>query len=171
MRVEAVMAADIPDRALEREFAAAVDAEGSRLYALALSVLGDPHEAEDALQEAMMQAWRDWPALRDASRRGAWLARITLRTCLRLRRRIRARWHHAPILAEHPDPRGATPGSLDLVHACRGLSPQQRSVVALHYVYGYTLDECATVMGCSAGTVRPHLRRALEKIREAYGDA
>ena len=164
------MAADIPDPVAEKEFAAVVDSEGPRLYALALSILGNPHEAEDAVQETMVQAWRDWSALGDSSRRGAWLATITVRTCLRLRRRLRARWGHAPILDDEPDRRPAAPSNIDLVRACQRLSPQQRSVVALHYVYGFTLDECAEVMRCRAGTVRPHLHRALAKLREAYGD-
>jgi len=152
------------------EFAQAVELEGRRLYALALSVLGDPHEAEDAVQDTLVQAWRDWSALSDPRRRGAWLATICLRTTLRLRRRLRARWRHAPVLAEHPDPRQRGGDDIDLVRACRLLSPQQRSVVALHYVYGFSLDECAEVMGCRAGTVRPHLHRALLKLREAYGN-
>jgi RNA polymerase sigma-70 factor (ECF subfamily) len=155
---------------LEREFAVAVDREGPRLYALALSILGDAHEAEDAVQDTMVQAWRDWTSLHDPARRGAWLATICLRTCLRLRRRLRARWHHAPIAAEQADTRVVAGTDIDLVQACRRLSPQQRSVVALHYVYGFSLDECAQVMGCGAGTVRPHLHRALAKLREAYAN-
>jgi RNA polymerase sigma-70 factor (ECF subfamily) len=155
----------------EAEFAVAVEVEGRRLYALALGLLGDRHDAEDAVQETMEQAWRRWDSLRDADRRGAWLAAICVRTSSRLGRRLRARWRHGELSDEH----GATPpdrgDALDLLRACRGLSMRQRSVVVLHYVYGFTLDECAEVMGCSAGTVRPHLRRALEKLRESYGQA
>jgi len=147
-----------------------VDAEGPRLYALALSVLGDPHEAEDAVQDTMVQAWRDWSALHDPTRRRAWLATICLRTCLRLRHRLRARWRNSPIPEQQADRRAPAPTDLDLVAACRLLSRQQRSVVALHYVYGFSLDECAEVMRCRAGTVRPHLHRALAKLRETYGD-
>jgi len=168
--VDALTAAPAMGATAEVEFAAAVEAEGRRLYALALSILGDPHEAEDAVQDTFAQAWRDWAALNDPARRRAWLATICVRTTLRLRRRLRARWHHAPVPEEHPDPRQRNGDDLDLVRACRLLSPQQRSVVALHYVYGFSLDECAQVMGCRAGTVRPHLHRALLKLREAYGD-
>src|SRR5207253_10799386 len=51
----------------------------------------------------------------------------------------------------------------------RGLTRQQRAVVALHYQYGYTLDECAGLMGCRPGTARSHLARALQTPREEPG--
>ena len=54
-----------------------------------------------------------------------------------------------------------------MADALRNLSVRQRQVVALHYGYGYTLDEVATILGCRGGTVRAHLSRALEKLREA----
>jgi RNA polymerase sigma-70 factor (ECF subfamily) len=150
------------------EFEVAVDAEGPRLYALALSVVGDRADAEDVLQETMVQAWRGWGALVDPARRGAWLATICVRTALRTRRRLR-RLKPQSMLAELPAV-GTPVSRLDIVEACRLLSPRQRAVVVLHYVHGYTLDECGPILGCRAGTVRPHLRRALRKLREVYVD-
>jgi RNA polymerase sigma factor (sigma-70 family) len=46
------------------------------------------------------------------------------------------------------------------------LSRQQRAVIALHYYHGYTLDECAGLMGCGPGSARQHLARALRRLRE-----
>lgn len=155
----------------EAEFEAAVDTEGRRLYALALSMLGDSHEAADAVQETMEQAWRAWDSIDDPARRGAWLATICTRTCLRLRHRLRVRWRHAEIREDEPERSPGAARDLDLVRACRTLSARQRSVVLLHYMYGFTLDECAEIIGCRPGTVRPHLRRALVKLREAYSDS
>lgn len=169
--VQALLLTAVTHTNAEADFTATVDAQARRLYALALSVLGDPQEAEDALQETLEQAWRAWDSIDDPTRRGRWLATICLRTCMRWRHRLRARWHHAQLREEEPDPRQPGLQDIDLVRACRRLSPQQRSVVVLHYVYGYSLDECAEVMRCRAGTVRPHLRRALVKLREAYEDA
>jgi RNA polymerase sigma factor (sigma-70 family) len=57
-------------------------------------------------------------------------------------------------------------GDTDLVRALAGLSAKQRAVIGLHYMYGYTLDECAPIMGCGRGTVRTHLSRALDTLKE-----
>jgi RNA polymerase sigma factor (sigma-70 family) len=59
---------------------------------------------------------------------------------------------------------------IDLHSAFRRLSPQQRAVVSLHYMCGYTLTECAVLMGCSAGAVASHLSRALSKLRKELQD-
>lgn len=54
---------------------------------------------------------------------------------------------------------------VDLVRAPDSLSNKQRAVIALHHMYGYTLDECAPVMGCGRGPVRTHLFRALTSLQ------
>jgi RNA polymerase sigma factor (sigma-70 family) len=144
-------------------FEAAVHAESGRLFAVAYAIPRDVHEAEDAVQETMEQAWHSWGALRDPSKRGAWLRQICVRRALRTRRRLLPRlWladatdlHRQP--AEDPDP--------DLDRGYRQLSRQQRAVVALHYEYGYSLDECAALIGCQPGTARSHLAHALASLR------
>ena len=156
-----------PATASEADYEAAVRLEGRRLYAMALSILGDAGEAEDALQETMERAWRSWSRLRDPSKRSAWLATICVRRCFVLRRRLRVVRRGDSIDA----PGGPDIGVLsrqvdvDLVRALDTLSNRQRAVIALHYMYGYTLDECAPVMGCGRGTVRTHLFRALTTLR------
>ena len=145
-------------------FEAAVLAEGGRLFAVAYSVLRDAQEAEDAVQETMELAWRSWDSLRDPSKRGAWLRQICVRRALRSRRRLFPRlW-----LAETDHVHGAPPTDPDpdLDRGYRRLSRQQRAVVTLHYEYGYTLDECASLIGCRPGTARSHLARALASLRK-----
>ena len=55
------------------DFEAAVHAESGRLFAVAYAILRDVQDAEDAVQDTMEQAWHSWSALRDPSKRGAWL--------------------------------------------------------------------------------------------------
>jgi RNA polymerase sigma factor (sigma-70 family) len=59
---------------------------------------------------------------------------------------------------------------LDLERAFARLSLRQRAVLALHYHYGYPLDECAGLMRCRPGTVRSHLARALARLRKELQD-
>jgi DNA-directed RNA polymerase specialized sigma24 family protein len=145
-------------------FEAAVHAESGRLFAVAYSILRDAHEAQDAVQETMELAWRSWEALRDPSKRSAWLRQICVRRAIRSRRRLLPRlW-----LAETGNVHGQPPGDpdLDLDLCYRRLTRQQRAVVTLHYEYGYSLDECAALIGCQPGTVRSHLARALASLRK-----
>ena len=80
---------------------------GDRLYAIAQRILRDVHRAEDAVQDALVIAWRDLPGLRDPDRFDAWLHRILVRTCIaeatRHRRRIVVDIQALP--DRHPDRR------------------------------------------------------------------
>jgi RNA polymerase sigma-70 factor (ECF subfamily) len=164
-------AAEASDRRLE--FEAAVHLDGARLLGLAFSILRDAGDAEDAVQETMVRAWRAWDSVSDPERRGAWLTRICINHCLHRRRRAAGRW----LLSSDAD--GQVPEAvaspsfderdLDIDRACRRLTAQQRTVITLHYHHGYGLDECADLMGCRPGTVRSHLARALTTLRREMG--
>lgn len=145
-------------------FEAVVHAESGRLFAVAYSVLRDAKEAEDAVQETLEQAWRSWEELRDPSKRTAWLRQICVRRAVRSRRRLLSRLWLADRLDAHAQP-GEDP-DLDLDRSYRRLTRQQRAVVTLHYEYGYSLDECAALLGCRPGTARSHLARALARLRK-----
>ena len=150
-----------------REFEHAVRLETGRLLGLAFSILRDAGEAEDAVQETMVRAWKAWDTIADPERRGAWLTRICINHC-RHRRRARRWLLWADRTTDEPDQLAATHVDeidLDMDAAFRRLTLQQRTVIALHYGYGYSLDECADLMGCRPGTVRSHLARALATLR------
>ena len=144
-------------------FEARVRRDARGLYSLALAVLRDTQEAEDAVQDTMELAWRSWRSVRDEERRTAWLRQICVRRCLRVRRGLVRRLFLsdlAPVAAPALDP---IDPALD--RACRALTRPQCAVVTLHYHYGYALDQCAALMGCRPGTARSHLARALNALR------
>ena len=137
------------------------------LFGLALAILRDRHEAEDAVQDTMELAWRSWRSVREEERRTAWLRQICVRRCLGVRRGLIRQvflTDLAPLETQALDP---VDPALD--RACRDLTRQQRAVITLHYQYGYSLDECAGLMGCRPGTVRSHLARALDVLRQDLG--
>jgi RNA polymerase sigma factor (sigma-70 family) len=148
-------------------FEAEVHAESGRLFAVAYSILRDPQEAQDAVQETMELAWRSWTALRDPAKRSAWLRQICVHRALKTRRRLLSRlW-----LAETVERAAPQDPDLDLDRGYRRLSRQQRAVVTLHYQYGYSIDECAALIGCQPGTARSHLARALASLRKELNHA
>lgn len=148
-----------------------VVAEQRRLFHIALAIVRDPGEAEDAVQETFVAAWRKWGSLRDEDRRTSWLTTICVRQCIRRRRGL-LRWSLAAPDAsvpavEHPRFQGRL---LDLDRAQEKLSRQQRAALVLSYSHGYSADQCAQLMGVSPGTVRSHLARALATLRREMSD-
>jgi RNA polymerase sigma-70 factor (ECF subfamily) len=149
-------------------FDALLSTERRRLYGIAYSILRDHAEAEDALQDAMFKAWKSWSSLRNEDARSTWLVRICVNHCINRRKGLRLRgFATAP---RQEDAAAADPrfeGRLvDLDRSYRKLSPQQRAAVFLHYHHGYSIDECADLMTCGAGSVRTHLARALASMRK-----
>lgn len=147
-----------------------VRTEARRLFVVANGVLRDPDEAEDAVQETLLRAWRSWHQLRDEERRRAWLTRICINHCLRRREGLLRRWLPLPGDVERLEARPLDAADPDLDRACRRLSARQRAVITLHYRFGYSLDECAEMLGSRPGTVRSHLNRALTALRRELGD-
>lgn len=160
------MPAAIPSTRRDLDFDSVLRAERGHLYGIAHAILRDPPLAEDAVQDALVRAWRSWDSLRDESARRAWLVRICVNQCLnsrraKLRRLMVTLRADAPAL---PDPR--LDGRLvDLDRATLKLSPRQRAALLLHYHHGYSIDECADLLGCRPGSVRTHVARALQTLR------
>jgi RNA polymerase sigma factor (sigma-70 family) len=152
-------------------FERSVCPEARRLFGIALMILEDAGEAEDAVQETLISAWRAWDSLRDPSKQTAWLTRICVNQCLRSRHRLR-RWRILGARDLSVDPRDDLEGRLLIFQgAFRSLSPAQRAVVILHFRDGFTVSECAGFIGCRPGTARSHLGRAVAKLRKEFADA
>lgn len=158
---------------IDLAFTGAVRPEVRRLFALAYSILRDRHEAEDAVQETMVLAWKHWSKLRDRDHPGPWLAKICVNHCVRRRSLLMKRWRTVDTTDGGVAANMAAPlqgRMIDLDRAYQKLSVQQRAVVALTYHHGYTVIEAAELMGCAAGTARSHLARALSTLRKELKD-
>lgn len=150
------------DGAPDRAFEAVVVADVRRLYSLALSILDDRGEAEDAVQETLLKAWQSWDSLSKMDRQAAWLTRVCVNVCVSRRRMLRSRGWPWPGLLDRavPQPGGWHEAeSVDMDRAYGRLSNMQRAAITLNYRHGYSVDECAAFMGCRPGTVRTHLER------------
>jgi RNA polymerase sigma-70 factor, ECF subfamily len=143
-----------------------------RLFAVAVRILRDHHDAEDAVQQALWTAWSDLPGLRDPARIDAWLYRLVVRASYRAgksRRRRASIVQIAPDMEDIPGVGGADEiADRDaLEHAFASLTTEHRAVVVLHHFLGLGLDEIAAIVGVPAGTARSRLHYALLKLRTA----
>jgi RNA polymerase sigma-70 factor (ECF subfamily) len=150
-------------------FTRLLDGRLARVDAAARLILRDAELARDAVQEALIRAWRDLPGLRDADRFEAWLHRLVARACLDLARRRRRRMIEVELteidLAGPADMAGSLADRQLLDEALAGLDPAHRAVVALHYLLGMPLPEVAASLGIPLGTAKSRLHYALRAMR------
>jgi RNA polymerase sigma factor (sigma-70 family) len=145
----------------------------ARLDAAARLILRDPELARDAVQEAMIKAWRDLPGLRDPERFDAWLYRLTVRSCIdaaRHRRRRVIEVELQPFDGPTIGDASAHIADRDLLdRALRSLEPVARSAIVMHYYLGMSVPDVAEALGIPLGTAKSRLSRSLAQMRSVAG--
>lgn len=142
-----------------------------RLWAVAIRTLGNPQDAEDAVQEALVSAFRAAASFRGDSAVTTWLHRVVVNACLDRLRRSAARpalpldEARAPLV----DPGPAQDTALDVEAALAALPAEQRMAVVLVHVQGYPVAEAASLMGVPAGTVKSRCARGRARLAVLLG--
>lgn len=141
-----------------------------RAYRLALRILHDAAEAEDAVQDALYNAWRALPRFRGEAKFSTWLYRIVWRQCVDRARRRRPLALEEGIVASDqssdPATRFESVETRDEVEqALRRLSVPYRTVLTLFYMEDLPIKEIADIVGLPQGTVKTHLHRARKELR------
>jgi RNA polymerase sigma-70 factor (ECF subfamily) len=169
------------ERALVREaqggseaaFATLVHTHMRRAYAVARAICATHEDAEDAVQDGFLHAYRALERFRPEQAFAAWLNRIVANAALDIGRRRKVR--DADSLPEtlsvpqfDPSERSELRGRLGL--ALQVLPDRQRSVLVLHDVEGYTHGEIGTMLGIPEGTARSDLHHARASLRERLRD-
>jgi RNA polymerase sigma-70 factor, ECF subfamily len=145
-----------------------------RLWAVAVRTLGDPDDAADALQDAMISAFRRAGSFRGESAVTTWLHRIVVNACLDLLRRRAARPATSGLAPGAMDMLAfAGPGpatapdsdaALDVTAALATLPPDQRAALVLVDMLGYSVADAAQVLGTSEGTVKSRCSRGRARL-------
>jgi RNA polymerase sigma-70 factor (ECF subfamily) len=168
------MQRDLVERARRGDhdaFAELAAAAISRLDSAAWLILRDPDQAKDAVQNALVKAWRDLPTLRDPDRFDAWLHRLLVRAAIDEARRLRRHRVDVDLTAlDAPVITGAETVVADRDELERGflrLEPEMRAVIALHYYLDLTMPDVAATLGIPVGTAKSRLNRAVGLMRAA----
>jgi RNA polymerase sigma-70 factor, ECF subfamily len=165
---------DLVDQAREGDlqaFEALYRRHAGRSYALALRMLGNEEEAEEATQDAWVRAWQRLDSFQGRSAFTTWLHRLTVNLLVdRLRRRRREEdrveaLDHPGV--QHRTGRREAPGDrIDLERAIRQLPDGARIMFVLHQVEGLSCREVARETGTAVGTVKAQLHRARQLLKE-----
>jgi RNA polymerase sigma-70 factor (ECF subfamily) len=170
MTADAVRLAQAGDR---RAFQELVEHRLGRLYATAALVLHDRTLAEDAVQEALVRAWRGLPRLRDPERFEGWLRSVLVHACMDAARNAK---HHRSEVALGEDIRAdgsfeATVADRDEVErAFASLPIRQRAAFVLRHYLGYSVPDVADALDIPLGTAKSrlhHAERAMAAAMEA----
>jgi RNA polymerase sigma-70 factor, ECF subfamily len=163
---------ELVDRAArgdEEAFDALARTVGDRCMAIASRILHDTDVAEDAVQAALIVAWRELRTLRDRDRFEPWLHRILTNECYaeaRRRRRWSAQIRLLPVDRQHEAGGILTVDDRDqLERAFRRLTLEQRAVLVFHHYLGLPLPEVADRLGIPRGTAKSRLHHATAALR------
>jgi RNA polymerase sigma-70 factor (ECF subfamily) len=141
-----------------------------RLWAVALRTTGEPEEAADALQDALLKAHRSAGSFRGDAAVTTWLHRIVVNASLDRLRRAKARptvplpEHDSGHPVEPTDPLGRRELAWEIDRALRTLPDEQRAALVLVDVEGYSVDETADLLGIPTGTVKSRCARGRAKL-------
>jgi RNA polymerase sigma-70 factor, ECF subfamily len=134
-------------------------------FRLAIAMLQDRAEAEDALQEALLKAWRKLHTFRVGTGLRPWFLTVVANQCRSIRR---TRWWSVQRLAvieiSHPGP-NQEPERLDLRRALSLMPAAPRLLLVLHYYLDMSFEEMAQVVGGRPEAVKSRTYRALRKLR------
>ena len=150
-------------------FGALAQLNARKLYGVAIRILGSPHAAEDAVQDALVEAWQDLRGLRDPAKFGAWAMRILVRVAHRQASRTRGIAMLPFETVTIPDrDQFASLADRDLLErAFRRVTLDQRTILVLRFHLGLEPAEIAEVLGIAQGTARSRLHYALDALRGA----
>jgi len=176
---------DLPDRLLavraaegdEDSFAVLVQRHGRALLSLARCMLGNTQDAEEAVQDAFVSAWRRLPEYRHNAEFRTWMYRITVNRCLNMRRRRPPPLSLDTVVEPAAGDAWCQPArsaeqnaaTVALSHALDELDAGQRLCWILREVQGLSYKEIAQATRTSEQTVRGRLFRARRSLQEAMG--
>lgn len=154
-------------------FAELLTSSAPRAYRAAVAILGDRQEAEDALQEAAIVAFRSMTGLRDETAFGAWFLRVAVNKAKDLLRK-RKREQQRVLALSQVSPTSSemdVESTMDVAQAVEQLPVNHRTVVRLYYAAGYSTPEIARMLARPESTVRRLLSEAYRMLRELMAPA
>ncbi len=158
MEEQATLSAPIPANDADALFGAYAD----MVYRLALLRTKSPADADDVLQEVFLRCLRAKPVWNDAAHQRAWFIRVTINCTKSL---LTSAWRRHTVPEQENLPTEMAEVS-EVYASVLALPVRYRTVVHLYYYEGYKVLEIAKLLAMSENTVKSHLFRARDMLRE-----
>ncbi|WP_406070837.1 SigE family RNA polymerase sigma factor [Micromonospora sp. NBC_01638] len=157
--------------ASEREYVDYVTGRLPALRRLAYLLVGDEHRADDLVQQTITTLYVKWKRAQAAEHLDAYVRTMLVRTHLDERRLA---WARVRLFQKVPDPDPVEEHGIEdrqIIRAELARVPRrQRAVLVLRFCYDLPVDEVATILGCSAGTVKSQTSRGLATLRRLLNE-
>jgi RNA polymerase sigma-70 factor (ECF subfamily) len=150
----------------QAEFERMAIPQSGRLLRFACRLTSDRAAAEDLVQETLLQAWRSFHQFEPGSNMRAWLFRILVNRFYGQGRRIRLAPVMVPLTARIGSGARSADETLEVMEAVDHLPDEQRAVLLLGVVEGFTCSEVSKILSIPIGTVMSRLSRARRALRE-----
>ena len=147
----------------EREFSQRVRCCREKLWRVSYAILRNGADCDDALQEALLRAWRQTGSLRDEKYFETWLTRILINECKRILKQRSGRRQALP-----EEVKAAEVSNRELHDAVLALPVNLRIPLVLHYAEGYSVKEVAEMLQLPVTTVQWRLHSARKQIRDDW---
>ncbi|HVA24458.1 MAG TPA: sigma-70 family RNA polymerase sigma factor [Chloroflexota bacterium] len=180
-QADAQLLADVAGKRDPDALAKLYDQYGGVAFGLSLRMVNDPGAAEEVVQEAFFNVWRNAPSYNDE--RGSvrnWILSIVHNQAidrgrrLRSKQRLDSQLELAEDTLQRPDVWGEVSAALDrqrITQALSALPQEQRATIELAYFGGYSHSEIANLLRIPLGTVKGRLRLGMDKLRAALVEA
>jgi RNA polymerase sigma-70 factor (ECF subfamily) len=162
--IQQVLAGDV------EAFSRLVDRHYDRCARIAMRILGNREDAEEAIQDAFLRAFRALASYEDRERFSAWLSRILINQCRTIRARVQRRdevFSHLELSDAEwiADVESVESGWPDLERALAQLPADQREAVVLRYADDLTYEEMARITGAGESALKMRVQRAFARLR------
>lgn len=138
---------------------------GNRLFRICLLLLGNEHDAKDAMQETMLKYLQKTSGFENFEHEKSWLVMVATNQC---RDMLRFRLRHPQVELEYIKSLTTMPEGSEIMEAVMQLPEKYRVVLLLHYIEEYKVEEIAKMIGKSVSAVKMRLHRARGLLEETY---
>jgi RNA polymerase sigma-70 factor (ECF subfamily) len=144
----------------------------TQAFQLARAMLGDAQEAEDAVQDAALKAWRRFHQFRSDASFNTWFLAIVANQCRSMRRTRRWQLRRGPELVdlELPGHEAGTVSRMDVQSLVARLPRDQRALIYLYFGLDLPQAEVARILRLRTGTVKTRLHRVVARLRRAVDE-
>ena len=149
----------------EKEIGRIMDDYGNILFRICLIMLGNSHDAEDAVQETLIKYLQKAPVFKEREHEKAWLIKVVSNKC---RDVLRFKKRHETADIESINQFTKDPSDSGILEALMTLPEKFRIVLVLYYVEQYKTDEIAEMIGKSASAVKMRLQKGRRLLKEVY---